>query len=423
MNNEIEKYFTKSKEAVFYLVALLVPLILLVSAEVAIRIIGGEKLEIQPVPYGIYTPKYYDWFADPVVVPPKGENEYRVILLGGSTAAGFPREQFEQKLNEYAKKYKVNRRFSFFNLAWPAHHSTQEFIRLYQHALDEKPDMIITLHGTNDLSVVLYNDNDPGEPAYFDSFKEILQYWGLTSQVEFKYVCHNTLLRYSYLYRMLSVTVSRVTNSNASGLAMRANPMYHYRRVNPYDETLREKIVDLYSKNIDAMVALTKQFNIKFLVTLQPMLMEKLTKSDEEEQKVTTAQHDFQKHKDDNDKLIKMTADWNLMHTDEFKRVFNRFSKVLAHYKRNNPHDAFYYEDFSYLFRDTKDTIFSDSCHFAPNFTKDGIAKGYAPIMAIYLRYVMSDADAKKIGEIPLDIFDEWTREVVNEYDNLPKDL
>src|SRR4030067_1665309 len=411
MNNKM--YIPKIKKHIFRLITISIPIIFLILIEVTIRSCAGEKLKIQPITFDLYTPKYYTMFGHPIPIPDKTKNEYRIILLGGSTAAGFPKEQFEQKLNRYAKLNNVNRKFSFYNLAWPSYQSTQEFIQLYQHALDAKPDFIITMHGTNDFSIVINHDYEPGEPVYFENFKNLLIFGGFISEIKFNYILHNILLRYSYIYRQMSFTFSKIAGDKDSGLKMKCNRLFHYKKSKNYDTSMREKILKLYSKNIDVMAALTNHYKIKFLASIQPMFFGKNILSDSEREKKIRSVKEYEKIKNDKNPIVEVKEDLNIALSDEFEIVFNQFYNILAQYKKKHVNKTFYYENFSYLFYNIKDTIFSDSCHFAPNFTKDNIAKGYAPIMAIYFRYIMSDVTGINKYKIPIDVFDDWTSKIV----------
>ncbi len=75
------------------------------------------------------------------------QRKYRILLVGGSTAAGFPTKVLEEA---FAQKFK-GRRFEVINAAHGGYNARQELIVVSLWGLNLKPDMVISLDGANDL--------------------------------------------------------------------------------------------------------------------------------------------------------------------------------------------------------------------------------------------------------------------------------
>jgi len=75
-----------------------------------------------------------------------GAHSYRILLLGGSTAASFPKKILEEA---FSRKFGGN--FEVINGAYGGYNVRQELIVAALWGPNLKPDMVITLDGANDL--------------------------------------------------------------------------------------------------------------------------------------------------------------------------------------------------------------------------------------------------------------------------------
>ena len=77
----------------------------------------------------------------------KGKGVYKILLLGGSTAAGFPTDILEDAFHGQFPE----RKFRVINAAESGYNARQELIVCSVWGIGAKPDMIITLDGANDF--------------------------------------------------------------------------------------------------------------------------------------------------------------------------------------------------------------------------------------------------------------------------------
>jgi len=97
----------------------------------------------------------------------KAVHPHRILLLGGSTAASFPKKILE---DAFSRKFGVS--FEVINGAYGGYNSRQELIVAALWGVSLKPDIIITLDGANDLIHRLRMKK--GEAFYLDSTYELL---------------------------------------------------------------------------------------------------------------------------------------------------------------------------------------------------------------------------------------------------------
>lgn len=133
------------------LVLVFVPtLLLLVLAELVVRAYVwanfgshdyGMRWEFSYEPYLLV--KKRDKFS---ITYPEKNDQYRVLVLGGSTAAQVPDSMLERQLEAVSSKD-----IEIINLAQPGYIVNQERIALLLYGIRLAPDMILTLDGANDF--------------------------------------------------------------------------------------------------------------------------------------------------------------------------------------------------------------------------------------------------------------------------------
>ncbi|MBO6784829.1 MAG: hypothetical protein JJ899_16380 [Alphaproteobacteria bacterium] len=142
--------------------------------------------------------------------PPKEENEIRVLLVGGSAAAGHGATENRHMIHNVMERYFAaenvcgdGRTLSVINLSMGGSRAFQNFIALnyWGHALE--PDGIISLSGTND-------QRQPFHPEYF-GFRNTLSYQALAMS------SNNPPFA-----RFLAKRYPNIVNSTSLGLLLRA---------------------------------------------------------------------------------------------------------------------------------------------------------------------------------------------------------
>ena len=87
-------------------------------------------------------------------LPPKEENELRVVVTGGSVAVSWNIGEactLDRKLEKILSEKFPNKKVRVFNLASAAWKSFQELIAIQLYGLDIRPDAVIALDGFNDV--------------------------------------------------------------------------------------------------------------------------------------------------------------------------------------------------------------------------------------------------------------------------------
>lgn len=170
----------KNKIAKIILINFLVVIFLLITLELIARTYisktrgnataglpeRNSNLKYEPfVMFGKDWNKIYKDFSD----YKKKEDELYILLIGGSTAQGFPIEILENEISKILKKgVKV------FNSAHGSYISTQELILIIRYANLIKPDLIINLNTANDITHSLRKNNLAGTFSLNGVYKNIL---------------------------------------------------------------------------------------------------------------------------------------------------------------------------------------------------------------------------------------------------------
>lgn len=96
--------------------------------------------------------------------PPKNDNEYRIILIGGSGAQGWGASSTEKTMARLLER-KLNaqsngRKYRVINLAMGSSVTYQNFISLNRWAHSLSPDLILSYSGINDYVVPVYHEDN-----------------------------------------------------------------------------------------------------------------------------------------------------------------------------------------------------------------------------------------------------------------------
>jgi len=250
-------------------------------------------------PFTMFGKNYYTFFKD--VKENINDEEYNILLTGGSTAEGFDAKILEKEIEKT-----INKSVNVFNAASASFNSSQELIVLTQ-SLDIDFDLIISISGANDLLHSIIPSNIVG------SF-----YLNQT---------YSIILRKPYLSPLVFI----LNNSQLYKITRRFNKINNLEKSKPYEHA--NYLVD----NILRLQKVSKVNSSNYIFLLQPYLGFKEILSESEK--------NFTLYEYRND-LIKSLYN----HVD---------SKLKIESLKNNLN----YIDGRYIYKTNK-TIFSDDAHF-----------------------------------------------------------
>lgn len=161
---------TKSKKRVFWIILIMIPIFILVSTEALLHLFnyGDDTKLFVSTPneespyYGINTKVAKRYFYSSSFVPTprkdlflkeKPKNGYRIFVLGGSTAAGYPYGNnitFSRILNRRLNDIYSNKSIEIINLSMTAINS-YTMIDFMDEILDQNPDAILIYAGHNEF--------------------------------------------------------------------------------------------------------------------------------------------------------------------------------------------------------------------------------------------------------------------------------
>jgi len=235
----------------------------------------------------------------------KSKKVYRVLLLGGSVAAGYPQRLLEQAL---AKKF-PGRNFEVINASCGGYTARQEVIIASIWGVPLKPDMIISLDGHNDL---LDKSETPQIGTfYLDSAYELALKHPFLSPF-----AH--ILRHSQLVQGIRRLEKRI-------------------KVSPLENFVGS--IPVYISAQHSLNTLAKGLSARRIMILQPLSAFKKPLSEAE------ANFKFYKYREP------------LM-----KKLSNMLDEEL---KKLSEKDNVLYGDSRFIFSGIRTTIFSDDMHFA----------------------------------------------------------
>jgi len=279
---------------------------------------------------------------------PKPTDEYRVMMLGGSTVFnGAPRAVSiagALEANLHAAGYGQVRVYNWgvFSVV-----SGQELAAILFRAVDYAPDMILVYSGSNDLTEPFIFDPRPGYP--FD-FMAIEGGQRLISGDYSLYDLYAVLLRPSSLgYTLFQFEIEEQI-TRRSQLATQAAAGR---------EDWRAQIVAQYAANLEKMCRLSTAFDFQFVAVLQPMIFFK-------------------------DRLVGDEPNWlgGADYQEHTRRAYDQTRAAYAQLARAYPHCVFY--DASRLLQDESAALFVDPVHLN-DAGRVKVAAGLAPRLASLL--------------------------------------
>ena len=174
-------------------------------------------------------------------VPAKGEDTYRIIVIGGSTSEQVPSEELIRGFSPY-----VDKRVEVWNLGHGGYLINQSLIMLALYGIQLEPDLIINIDGVNDISD--FTKMMPPGVVYHSKY--------VTRAVESPWV--NALFS--------------VVNNSQFVLAVIKLGERAQERAAQHDVERFEKMADNFVTTVGTISALAEGKGIKHLAVLQPYL-------------------------------------------------------------------------------------------------------------------------------------------------------
>lgn len=233
----------------------------------------------------------------------KKENNFNILLIGGSTAEAFPPNILKVELEK-----KIKKDVNIVNFATGGYISTQELIILALYLEKIQPNIVINLNGANDITHSLREGNLVDTFYLNNTYENILTKPYLGPFI--------FLLQRSQFYNGVQRIFARKKN---------------------YKTDIYEPHIDRYLQNIKSMKALCDGLNIDYYLFLQPHVEFK------------------KKHKNE----------INFKHYDYRKKIVKELYEI-ADFKIRNISNLTYVNTNDYFAENSKH-IFSDDVHFIDN--------------------------------------------------------
>lgn len=283
--------------------------------------IKGRNVHLKYQPFIMFGPDWDQKLAETESII-ADSTTVNVLLLGGSTAEGFPTLILQEQLATTFPTKKVN----IFNLASPGYNSRQELVTAALWATQIAPDLIITLDGANDLTQRLRVK----EPY---SFLHQSSYEGMLKKP------------------LLAPLSSLIRNSQFMyGLYMLKSKR-NLKAVEEYTDC-----IPVYTASLKGMNAIAKGLGVPHIMILQPYAGLKQTLSKEE--KKFSSYYKFRK------KVVNSLY----VQTDEALQKLAQTDSIL-------------YFNSNRLYEDRTDHIFSDEVHFEDDLGYEILASEIARLV------------------------------------------
>lgn len=259
----------------------------------------------------------------------KPADEFRVFLLGGSTAFnGYPPDETISAHLEKIFHKQGYKKIKIYNWAVTSYVSAQELSLLVHYVIDYQPDGVIIFGGGNDIASPYNYDPRPNYPYNFVAVETGLE--NLNSHGSFLKSARAILLK-SKAVQFLFKNI--FTNQLLPIGDLRVQEKY-------MSDNWKELIINNYIGNLKKMSMLSKQYEFKFAVFLQPFVH-------------------FKNPLAQNERRLIETGNFNAYLYGQYDKVREQFDKLK---------DDMIAVDLSYIFENVDSEIFSDYIHI----TNDG---------------------------------------------------
>ncbi|MBN1363852.1 MAG: SGNH/GDSL hydrolase family protein [Syntrophaceae bacterium] len=259
---------------------------------------------------------------------PKTGGELRIFVIGGSAVAyGKP------PLPVYVEQEIKKRGFKgvhVFNYGVIAQNSSQEVAHLVFHVLDSEPDIIVIYNGGNDIMSPLLYDPRPGYPFNFLAYENNVLFTDIR-----EYPLPLLIAYGSEMMRHLFRSYFLEKFGNFSLLRLNAD----------YGTNLwAEKIAKIYASNLAKAGQICKAYNVEYVAFFQPLIFYKRITVSNTEKNILKG-------------WPKVEADLVRPYTNDVR------SRILRNIRQEQKKFPFSFHDFSGIFADSTDAVFTDYIH------------------------------------------------------------
>ncbi|MEW5894937.1 MAG: hypothetical protein AB1650_04155 [Candidatus Omnitrophota bacterium] len=264
-------------------------------------------------------------------VMPKPADEFRVIVLGGSTV--FIGNPEIPRLIQYQYEKKGCQTVKVYNFGVISSVSSMELARLVFEALDYNPDMVIFYNGFNDMDHPFAADPRPGYPYNYFIYEsnpildnDVKKYPGIPLAMY-----SSNILRYFFPDYFLK------SFYNLDDLRTRAGYL---------SQNWKEKIAEIYVTNLIKSQKISRAFGAEFIAFFQPSLYVKKIVTEKEQSFIDPAK----------------MAGVNMIRSEILKRA-----------ETARREEGLNFIDLSGVFNEIPDTVYEDRVH---------ILQQYQPLIA-----------------------------------------
>jgi len=256
----------------------------------------------------------------------KNADEYRIVITGGSAAFGMNMwndgKMFDKILEHRLNETSTGIKFTVINTGTPGYNSSQE-IALFVHYLRKyDPDMIINFTGWNDFYVpVLTPGNNPELHPLYIAYEKLMVKGPLSALAD------KSLFFYA---------VRRETNRVIGQLARRVKS-----NDTPSNWQYYPSSVGCFTRNIGTFAALAESLDMAHIVMLQPEITHKTNPCDYEKENIRNSGEEY---------------------AAAVIKTYEEFDRGLSSIPGEFDHTA--YSNFTDVFGDTPECIFTDFVHF-----------------------------------------------------------
>lgn len=222
-------------------------------------------------------------YRDDVPAMPKPSDEYRVIMLGGSTVFnGSPRENSLSGIIEANFRREGSQGVKVYNWGVFGAVSGQELSAIVTRAVDYTPDMVLVYDGANDLTLPFIFDPRPGYPFQFmadEGGRRLLAgQWSVFDLTAL--LLRPSALGYTIFQAEIEAQLTdRRDLADTAGAGTAA---------------WRDSIAEIYLNNWQKMCQLTRAYDFTLVGVLQPMIFFKDNLAGDEPNWL--GQADYQQH-------------------------------------------------------------------------------------------------------------------------------
>ena len=198
------------------------------------------------------------------------ENEYRILIVGGSTSEGLyldNEETWSYHLMDKLEKTKDNKKVITMNIGKSGHGLRNNILALKYLPEDYEPDLIIMITGANDMLFKL-SRKEAWKPFNENEFNNTE---GYTFSVSPGYTWKSTIIY--KVYKVLDLKFKKIKPQDGIGNTLVENRLKRKNAKNWINETPNLNLaLEDYERNLKRFINLSKENNITLIFLTQPYL-------------------------------------------------------------------------------------------------------------------------------------------------------